>query len=47
VLYRDPIMAAGLTFLSVVEDRNVRQPVEEGVPLKGGTIVKLPEFTVF
>jgi MoxR-like ATPase len=33
LLYRDPLEAANLTFLSVVEDSNVRQPVEEAVKL--------------
>jgi len=33
LLYRDPLEAANLTFLSVVEDANVRQPIEEAVKL--------------
>ena len=33
LLYRDPAKAAELTFLSIVEDRNVRQPIEESVKL--------------
>jgi len=33
LLYRDPLEAANLTFLSVIEDANVRQPIEEAVKL--------------
>ncbi len=33
LLYRDPLEAANLTFLSVVEDANLRQPIEEAVKL--------------
>ena len=36
LLYRDPLEAANLTFLSVVEDANVRQPIEEAVKLVFG-----------
>jgi hypothetical protein len=36
LLYRDPLEAANLTFLSVIEDANVRQPIEEAVKLVFG-----------
>ena len=36
LLYRDLLEAANLTFLSVVEDANVRQPIEEAVKLVFG-----------
>lgn len=36
LLYRDPLEAANLTFLSVVEDANLRQPIEEAVKLVFG-----------
>ena len=36
LLYRGPLEAANLTFLSVVEDANVRQPIEEAVKLVFG-----------
>jgi hypothetical protein len=41
LLYRDPAKAAELTFLSIVEDRNVRQPIEESVKLIFGRRVVL------
>lgn len=33
LLYKDPLKAANITFLSIIEDRNVRQPIEESVKL--------------
>jgi hypothetical protein len=33
LLYRDPLKAAGLTFLAIIEDANVRQPIEESIKL--------------
>ncbi len=36
LLYRDPLEAANLTFLSIVEDANLRQPIEEAVKLVFG-----------
>jgi MoxR-like ATPase len=41
LLYRDPLEAANLTFLSVVEDANVRQPIEEAVKLIFGKRVTI------
>ncbi len=41
LLYRDPLEAANLAFLSVVEDTNVRQPIEEAVKLVFGKRVVL------
>jgi len=36
LLYRDPLEAASITFLSVVEDANKRQPIEQAISLVMG-----------
>ena len=33
LLYKDPLKAANITFLSIIEDKNIRQPLEESVKL--------------